>query len=639
MATTEIKDDAAAQAGEPVRFQAEIRQLLDILVHSLYTRREVFLRELISNASDALNRMQFEMLTNTDVVDPEVVAAIRITVDEADKRLTISDTGLGMSRAELVENLGTIARSGAQRFIENAKENGTDAADIIGRFGVGFYSVFMIADEVRVTSRSFRPADEAACWVCTGGETFTLEAADRSHRGTVIEIKLREEAAEFADAFRITQIVKQHSDYVPFPIYVGKQTDKAGDFKIANQQTALWRQPARDVKAGEYVEFFRQLTFGGGDPLLQIHYAADAPVQIYSILFVPPKASRDLFMARYESGIRLHARKILIEENCRSLVPEYLRFLQGVVDCEDLPLNVARENVQSSPLLVKISRVLGRKVLDEFKKLALNDADKYLGIWKEFGIFLKEGAATDPEAAADLMELLRFRSTREDDALTALADYVQRVKDDRKEIFYLLADDLRNAARSPHLDYFKRNGYEVLLLVEPVDAFLMANVREFDGHKLVNVASGDIKLPPAADAADDVVDEPLAGRDLARLIVKFKSQLGTRVADVRDTDRLSGSPVRLVDAGGAPGREVQRAMRAMDREYEQPKMVLELNARHPLLRSLLQLPEPSEILDLCVEQLFDAALLLEGLHPDPAGIVPRLQELMQAAVGKSTAAE
>ena len=329
MATTDKKEDASSQPGEPVRFQAEIRQLLDILVHSLYTRREVFLRELISNASDALNRMQFEMLTNTDVVDAQVAAAVRITVDEAGKRLTISDTGVGMSRAELVENLGTIARSGAQRFIENAKETGTDASDIIGRFGVGFYSVFMIAEEVRVTSRSFRPTDEAACWVCTGGESFTLESSDRRQRGTLIEIKLREEAAEFADAFRITQIVKQHSDYVPFPIYVGKQADKPGEFKIANQQTALWRQSARDLKAGEYVEFFRQLTFSGGDPLLHIHYVADAPVQIYSILFVPAKAGRDLFTARYESGIRLHARKILIEENCRSLVPEYLRFLQG----------------------------------------------------------------------------------------------------------------------------------------------------------------------------------------------------------------------------------------------------------------------------------------------------------------------
>ena len=637
MATMDKTEDASSQPGEPVRFQAEIRQLLDILVHSLYTRREVFLRELISNASDALNRMQFEMLTNTDVVDAQVAAAVRITVDEAGKRLTISDTGVGMSRAELVENLGTIARSGAQRFIENAKETGTDASDIIGRFGVGFYSVFMIAEEVRVTSRSFRPTDEAACWVCTGGESFTLESSDRKQRGTLIEIKLREEAAEFADAFRITQIVKQHSDYVPFPIYVGKQADKPGEFMIANQQTALWRQPARDLKAGEYVEFFRQLTFSGGDPLLHIHYVADAPVQIYSILFVPAKAGRDLFTARYESGIRLHARKILIEENCRSLVPEYLRFLQGVVDCEDLPLNVARENVQSSPLLGKISRVLGRKVVDEFKKLAVNDGDKYLGFWNEFGIFLKEGAATDPEAAGDLMELLRFRSTL-DDAVTALAEYVQRIKDERKEIYYLLADDLRSATRSPHLDYFKRNGYEVLLLVEPVDAFLMANVREFDGHKLVNVASGDIKLPPAAEAEDATVEEPLAGRDLARLIVKFKSQLGTRVADVRDTDRLSGSPVRLVDSGGAPGREVQRAMRVMDREYEQPKMVLELNTRHPLLRSLVHLPEPSEILDLCVEQLFDAALLLEGLHPDPAGIVPRLQDLMQAAVGKAVPA-
>lgn len=288
---------------------------------------------------------------------------------------------------------------------------------------------------------------------------------------------------------------------------------------------------------------------------------------------------------------------------------------------------------------MKISRVLGRKVVDEFKKLALNDADKYLGFWNEFGIFLKEGAATDPEAATDLMELLRFRSTRVEGEVTALAEYVQRVKDDRKEIYYLLADDLRAATRSPHLDYFRRNGYEVLLLIEPVDAFLMANVREFDGHKLVNVASGEMKLPPAAAADDAVVEEALSGRDLARLIVKFKSQLGSRVADVRDTDRLSDSPVRLVDSGGAPSREVQRAMRAMDREYEQPKMVLELNARHPLLRSLVHLPEPSEILDLCVEQLFDAALLLEGLHPDPAGIVPRLQELMQAAVGKTNPAE
>src|SRR5215211_3543527 len=385
--TTETNEKAASEPTS-VPFRAEVKQLLQILAHSLYTDREIFLRELISNASDALYRVQFEMLTNHDVLDPEAELAIRVTGDEQAKTVTITDTGIGMTREELIENLGTIAQSGARALMERLEAG--QRGEIIGQFGVGFYSSFVVADEVTVISRSYRPDAEAAQWRSRGDETFTIEAAERAERGTTIILHLKEDAGEFAQAWKLRQVIKKHSDFVAWPIYVGEER--------ANQQSALWRQAPRQVEAEKYPEFYRQLTMDFEAPLLHVHLSTDVPVDLHTILFVPSKRERGLIERRVEGKIKLYSRKVLIQEEAKDLLPSYYRFVEGVVDSEDLPLNVSREMVQSNPVLSRIKKTLTGRLTKELAELAEKDAEKYAKFWQEFGVFIKEGIATEMSA-------------------------------------------------------------------------------------------------------------------------------------------------------------------------------------------------------------------------------------------------
>jgi molecular chaperone HtpG len=435
---------------ESFEFRAEIQQLLSILIHSLYRDREIFLRELISNASDALRRIQFELLTNRDALDPDAELAVRITFDEAAKTLTIGDTGIGMTRDELIENLGTIAHSGAMEFLKRLQATDQPIrTDLIGQFGVGFYSVFMVADEVKVTSRSYRPEAQACVWISRGDDTYTLAAAAKPTRGTTVEIKLKDDAAEFAAAWRLEQIVKKHSDYVAFPIYVG---DNA---QAANRQTALWRRSPREVTPEQYDEFYKHLTLDPDKPLTHVHLVTDAPVQMYAVLYVPAKRERGLFYLRTDHGLELYSRKVLIQDYCKDLLPNHLRFVEGVVDCEDLPLNISRETIQATRLMEKMKSNLTRKLVDELERMATEEPDRYQEFWGQFGMFIKEGVATDPTGREALYKLLRFRSSKSGEGWASLADYVGRMKDDQKAIYYVLGDDLASVARSPHLDYFR----------------------------------------------------------------------------------------------------------------------------------------------------------------------------------------
>src|SRR5689334_5626459 len=423
-----------APAPEAIEFRAEIRQLLNILVHSLYTDREIFLRELVSNASDALNRVQFEMLTNRAVLDPEAELAIRITSDPEAGTLTIRDSGIGMTREELIENLGTIAHSGAAAFLESLKE-GQKVSDVIGQFGVGFYSVFMVADEVRVTSRSYRPEAAAWTWTASGDESYTLEPAEKADRGTTIQIKFKEDAKEFAQPYRLEQIVGKHSDFVSFPIYVGEKT--------ANRQTALWRQSTSEITDEAANDFYKQLTLDFEAPLARIHLNTDAPVQIYALLFIPAKADRGILSLRKDFGLKLYSRKVLIQEYAKDLLPNYLRFVEGVVDSEDLPLNVSRETVQANKVMERIKNALTHKMIDTLKELAVKDKEKFEAFWKSYSNYIKEGMATDPTARERLTPLLRFYSSRAggDQELSSLADYTSRMKPEQRTIYYLLGDD------------------------------------------------------------------------------------------------------------------------------------------------------------------------------------------------------
>ena len=604
-----------------VPFRAEVQQLLQILSHSLYTEREIFLRELISNASDALHRIQFEMTTNREVVDPEAELAIRVEVDKDARTVTISDTGIGMTRDEMISTLGTIAQSGVRAMMEQLEAG--QRSEIIGQFGVGFYSVFAVADRVTVTSRSFRPDEQPARWEATGGASFTVGAGEREQRGTTIEVHLREDAAELADSWRIEQIIKKHSNFVAFPIYMGDRQ--------VNERRPLWRRPAREVQAETYDEFYRQLTYDFEPPLHHLHISTEAPVDIHAVLFIPSKRERGLLERRTEGRIKLYSRSILIQEEAKDLLPQHFRFVEGVVDSEEFPLNVSREAVQRSPVIQRVGKTLASRLMRELNDMVEKDAEKYSRFWNEFGPFLKEGIAVSAQDRDELAKLLRFSTTKSGEGLSSLAEYKSRMVEGQDAIYYVLAESLDAARRSPHLDALYARDLEVLLLHDVLDNFMLGSLREFDGTPLKNVDDPDLKLPGPESSTDG---EVLAEDRLEALIARFKQVLGERVTDVRPSSVLRNNPARLVSPADAPGREMHRLQRLMEREYTVPPKIMEVNRTHPLmhdLAALVQTGAQAETVDACVEQLYDSALLAEGLHPDPARMLPRIQILIEAA--------
>ncbi len=637
--------DRANPPAESLEYRTEVKQLLDILAHSLYTDRAIFLRELISNASDALNRIQFEMLTNHDVLDPEREPAIWLRPDAAARTLTVADSGVGMNRDELIENLGTIAHSGARTFLQNAAKGQLAQEEIIGQFGVGFYSVFMVAERVTVTSRSYRPGEQAWRWSSTGDSSFTLEPADKAARGTEIVIHLKEDAAEFAEPWRIESIVRKHSDYVSFPIYVAGP-EQEGEPQPANRRTALWRQAPSSLQPAEYEEFYKQITLDGEPPLLYIHMVTDAPVNLRAVLFIPSKRERTRLHLRPDHGLRLYSRKVLIQEQARDLLPEYLRFVDGVVDSEDLPLNVSRETVQSNPVMRQIRRALTGRLHKELKTLAEADAEKYARFWGEFGPFLKEGVAVgplggvEPAGQEQLIELLRFRSSRTGESgWTSLRDYAGRMAEGQDAIYYVLGEDIKTVAHSPHLDALRAGDIEVLYLVDPIDGFVTLSVPEYDGKPLKNVDDPSLDLPknrPQAEAPPATITP----EQFDEVVKRFVAQVGERVKTVREGKQLVDSPCRLVSPDDSPDRDLQRFRRLTEENYEMPKKVLELNRRHPILAGLAQRIEANPVdplIPAVIEQLFDNALLLEGLHANPVDMVERIQTILAAAVGPASA--
>ncbi len=636
-----MAEENVQSSEEQHAFQAEIRQLLHILARSLYTGREIFLRELISNASDALNRIQFEMLTNREVLDSDAELAIRLNVDKDAGALTVSDTGVGMTREELIENLGVIAHSGVQAFMEQLKktregEGGPSAGDIIGQFGVGFYSVFMVADEVTVVSRSHRKDAPAWAWVSRGSDTYTLRPAEKATRGTDITLKLKDDAKEFLEPWKLREVVRTHSDYVAFPIYL--------DGDAINQRTALWRRPARDLADEDYTAFYRQFTLEAEPPLLRVHMSADAPLQFYALLFIPASPERGFLSPRRERGLKLYARKVLIQDYCTDLLPEYLNFVHGVVDSEDLPLNVSRESFQANREMARLKHTLTHKVLSELAEIADKDPERYATIWRKFGPFLKQGVAIAPGDRAALLPLLRFYSSRavgaerEADKLTSLAGYVARFAKKQREIYYVLGDDLASVARSPHLDPFRQRGIEVLYLVDPIDSFMVMGVPEYEGFRLRNIDDAGLDLSDVGEPVPAATEaEPLPEGDFEAVRARFAKTLGERVLEVRASRVLTDSPGRLVSPEDAPGRDVHRVYRLLEHDYEAPKKIMELNPRHAIIRNLaamLNATPDAPLIDTVVEQLYESALLIDGLHPDPARMVPRLQALMEAATAR-----
>lgn len=610
-----------------IPFKAETRQLLDILIHSLYTDRDVFVRELISNASDALTRLNFEMLTNRDVQDPDAELAIRITTDPEENTITIRDTGIGMTESEMIEDLGTIAHSGARTFLEAAQKGEKKITEIIGQFGVGFYSAFMAAEWIKVTSRSYRPDAVTTSWFSTGGDTFSIEPAEKKERGTEITIKLKENAKEYTDEFRIRQIIKKHSDYIPYPIYLGDSTEQV------NRQTALWRQSPQEIADEQYTDFYKQFTLDFQGELAHTHIIIDAPVQLYALLYIPTSSDHNVLTPRKNDGLQLFARKVLIQEYCQDLLPPSFRFIQGVVDSEDLPLNVSRETIQSNRIIAKLKKIITGKVISRLNEMANKDPDTYRKFWEHFGMFIKEGVATDMEIYTDLLPLLQYRTLQKPQEWQSLDEITENFVEGQTKIYYILGEDETAIRNSPHLEIFREKGIDVLLMSDPVDPFTLLRLKTYKEFDFVNVASDNLGLPGSEEKANETPEtNDTKPETHSALISLFKEILSEQVADVRVTDRLVESPARLVDAEGAINAELQHVYKALDKEFEIPKKVLEINPEHQILVNLMKLPQGEPLRASIIEQIFENALLIEGLHPNPASMINRIQDIIGAAL-------
>ncbi len=606
-------------------YRAEVQQLLHILSTALYTDREIFLRELISNSSDALTRMRVELLTTTDVVDHEADLAIRVASDPDAGTVTVTDTGVGMTHDEVIENLGTIAHSGAKAVLERLEQ--AQRSEMIGQFGVGFYAVFAAAERVVVTTRSFKPHAQAVRWESTGDDTYTVAPAAQTARGTTVTVYLKSDAKELAQPYQLKQIIKKHSDFVPFPIFYGDEQ--------VNQSKPLWRRTPRDVEADAYTALYRQLTMDWDAPLHHLHLSTDAPIDLHTILFIPSKRERGVIERRTDGTIKLYSRSVLIQEEAKDLLPAYFRFVEGVVDSEDLPLNVSRESVQRTAEIGRIRKTLTARLVKELVQMADKEPETYRTFWTEFGPFLKEGIVVEPSSKDDLLKLLRFHSSRDDD-LVSLAQYKARMVEGQQAIYYVLASDLQSARQSPHLDALEARTIEALLLPDLVDSFLVSSLREYEGVPLRNADDPGLELP---DLPEDASADGVAPETFEHLAGWIKDVLGARVSEVRASTRLKHSPARLVGGEAGAMRDMQRVQRLLGRDYEVTPAVLELNRSHPLIRNLAQLHDArpdAPLAMLIVEQLYDSALLLDGLHPNPAQMVPRIQQLMEAATNTSS---
>lgn len=616
-------------------FKAEVKKLLDILVHSLYTSREIFLRELISNASDALDKVRFEITKGSEVLDKELPLEIRIDFDDKKNTINVADTGIGMGHDELITNIGTIAKSGSEEFLKQLSENKEAANNIIGRFGVGFYSVFMVAKEVIIKSKSFRKDEPAVWWKSDGSGDYEIAELDEPiKRGTTIEIHLRDDAKEFADKYRLEGIIKRHSNFISFPIYLKGE-------KI-NTIAALWREPKSSIKQEQYNEFYKFLTHDTEDPLEVIHTSVDAPIQFNALLFIPKKSYEFWRWNRDDYGLDLYVRRVLIQHQNKDLLPEYLSFVKGVVDSEDLPLNISRETLQENIIFTKIANSVTTNVLSHLLKLAKENPEKYSEFWKEHGRIFKLGY-TDFANADKYQQLLRFNSSacKDEKELISLDDYVSRVKKDQKEIYYALGANREAIDLNPHLEIFKAKGLEVLYLYDPVDEFVVTSIRKYKDFDFKSVDSVDLK---SLEKFDDISEKQLIVEALSKddekhfdsLLDKMKKILGDRVKEVRESKRLKDSPTCLVNADDSISSTMRKILKMSNSELSLPnrEVILEINKDHKLIRNLLEIFKKNSndpFFKDTTEQLYESALLLEGNLDDPHKLVNRLNKMLTEA--------
>ena len=630
---------------ETLGFQTEVTQLLHLMVHSLYGNREIFLRELVSNASDACDKLRFESLSNSALLEGDTEFRIRVSYDRAARTITVSDNGIGMSRQEVIDNIGTIARSGTREFLRQLGADAAKNAQLIGQFGVGFYSSFIVADHVTVvTRRAGAPAGEAVRWESRGEAEYTIETVEKAERGTDVILHLREGEDELLDGDRLRDILRKYSDHITVPILMKKEVWDS-DAKVrtvtdedeqVNQASALWARPKSEITEQQYHEFYRHVAHDFDDPLAWTHAHVEGRLEYTLLLFIPRRAPFDLWDRTQRRGIKLYVRRVFIMDNAEQLMPVWLRFVRGIVDSADLPLNVSREILQQSADVAAIRQAATKRVLGLLEELAGKEPEKYATFWKEFGRVLKEGVVDDAAYRERLAKLLRFSSTHDEsgEQTVSLADYVGRMKDGQTEIYFLTADGLAAARHSPHLERFRKLGVEVLLMHDPIDEWVMSALTEFEGRRFRSITQGDLDLGALEDPQAKQ-DEERQQTELRDVVDRMKRALAERASDVRISRRLTDSPACVVADAHGISTNLERILKSAGRQVPSSRPILEINPDHPLIQRLKD-ETSDELFNDWSQVLFDQAILAEGGQLDePAAFVRRLNTLTLALAGEA----
>ncbi len=619
-----------SSARETLGFQAEVRELLNLMIHSLYSHRDIFLRELISNASDANDKLRFLALSNPQLLGKDSDLAIWIDTDPKGATLTIRDHGVGMSREEAVTHLGTIAKSGTAEFFKRLTGDQQKDAQLIGQFGVGFYSAFIVADRVEVLSRRADAApEEAVRWESSADGQFTVETITRAERGTSVVLHLKADATEFADPIRLRALVRRYSDHIAFPVRMQKQGAATLDYEDVNQAQALWTRPRSDIKDEEYRDLYGHIAHDGAEPLAWSHNRVEGKREYTSLLYIPARAPFDLWQREAARGLKLYVRRVFIMDDAEQFLPLYLRFVKGIIDSNDLPLNVSRELLQQDHEVEAMRAAVTRRALELLARLAKDETEKYAQFWREFGRVLKEGLSEDPGNRERLLPLLRFASTASaaNDETVSLADYVSRMRPGQQRIYYIVADTLDSARESPYLELLRQKGVEVLLMADRIDEWVIGQVSEFEGKRFKDASRGDLELGGLADQAERArIDEER--KENKALLKRFKDALGDRVIEVRVSERLRDSPAVLVHAEGELSAQMRRVLAANGQAPPAGKAALELNVAHPLVRHMDTIRKADEFQELALLLYDQATMTEEGQVANPADFSRRLNHLL-----------
>ncbi len=614
---------------ETLEFQTEARQLLSLMIHSLYSNKEIFLRELISNASDACDKLRFEALQNDALYAGDSDLRVRITTDKDKRTITISDNGIGMSREEVVDHIGTIAKSGTRQFFDALTGDENKDMELIGQFGVGFYSAFIVADEVTLITRH-AGSDEAVKWISTGEGSYTLEPVDKDSHGTEIILHLREEEDEFLEIFRLRSIITKYSDHISLPIQLPSQEEgKEEEFESVNNTSALWKRPKKDISDDEYKEFYKHVAHDFGEPMLWTHSQVEGTQEYTTLLYIPKRAPFDLYDRDQQHGIKLYVRRVFIMDDAENLMPQYLRFVRGLVDSDDLPLNVSREILQKNKFIDTIRGASVKKILGLLEKMAKNEPEEYAEFWEQYGNVLKEGPAEDFSNRERITGLLRFASTHNDsDSQTvSIADYVSRMKEGQEKIYYITADSFAAVKNSPHLEIFRKKDIEVLLMFDRVDEWLTSHVNEFDGKSLVSIAKGELDLGELKDKDDEKAEKEAEGAH-KELVERIQKSLGEDIKEVRVSHRLTDSPSCLVMENDEMPVHLQKMLKQAGHDVPDNKPILEINADHALVKRLNDENNDDRFTDWS-KLLFEQAMLSEGGQlDDPAAFVKRMNNML-----------